>query len=96
LLRIKGALKMGIARKEYEQNLRSWLVEALKAHSGSASIVEVCKYVWDNHENELKKHGDRFYTWQYDIRWVADKLRNEGVMSGDLSPRGIWKLVSAP
>ena len=80
-----------MARKE---NLRKWLIEALKAHNGSASIVEICKYVWKNYENELRRSGDLFFTWQYDIRWAADQLRKEGIMrAADLSPKGIWELV---
>jgi len=56
-----------MARRE---DMRNWLIEALKANKGSASIVEVCKYVWENYENELRRSGDLFFTWQYDIRWL--------------------------
>jgi len=78
---------------EYKKDLRNWLLEAIKTYGGSASIVDVCEYVWSHYEKELEKHGDRFFTWQYDIRWVADALRKEGILSGDLRPRGIWKLA---
>ena len=77
-----------------QKDLRKWLIEALKAHNRSASIVEVCKYVWKNYENELRRSGDLFFTWQYDIRWSATQLRKEGIMRAtDLSPKGIWELV---
>jgi len=82
-------------RKEHLKTLRNWLLEAMKAHGGNTSIVEVCEYVWENHEKELRSFGDMFFTWQYDIRWIADDLRKEGVLSGDLKPRGIWKLVKS-
>jgi hypothetical protein len=82
-------------RTLYKKELRNWLIDALGANLGSASIVEVCKYIWDNHENELRKFGDAFFTWQYDIRWTADNLRKEGILSGELKPRGIWKLVKS-
>jgi hypothetical protein len=36
-----------------KEDLSGWLIEALRANNGSASIVEVCKYVWNNYENEL-------------------------------------------
>jgi len=36
-----------------KDDLSGWLIEALRANSGSASIVEVCKYMWNNYENEL-------------------------------------------
>jgi hypothetical protein len=80
-----------MARRE---DLRKWLSEALEANNGSASIVEVCKYVWENYENELRRSGGLFFTWQYDIRWAANRLRKEGIMrAADSSPKGIWELV---
>ena len=76
------------------KDLRNWLIEALKANNGRASIVEVCKYVWEKYENALRRSGNLFFTWQFDIRWVANRLRREGVMRPvQLSPRGIWELV---
>ena len=78
----------------YREELRDWLIEALKANKGSASIVEVCKYVWDNYENQLRRSGDLFFTWQYDIRWAATQLRKEGIMRAvSSSSKGIWELV---
>jgi len=78
----------------HRKDLRKWLIEALKAHNRSAPIVEVCKYVWKNYENELRRSGDLFFTWQYDIRWSATQLRKEGIMRAtDLTPKGIWELV---
>ena len=77
-----------------KEDLRDWLIESLKANNGSASIVKVCKYVWQNHENELRRSGDLFFTWQYDIRWAAYQLRKEGIIrAAELSPKGIWELV---
>ncbi len=52
-------------------DLEGWLVEALKAQQGSASIVDVGRYVWEKYEAELKRSGDLFLTWLYDIRWAA-------------------------
>jgi hypothetical protein len=78
----------------HRKDLRKWLTEALEANNGSASIVEICKYVWEKYENELRRSGNLFYTWQYDIRWAATQLRKEGIMrAADLSPKGIWKLI---
>lgn len=80
-----------MARKE---DLQGWLVEALEANNGSASIVEVCKHIWQNHEDELRRSGDPFFTWQYDVRWAAVVLRREGIMrAAGVSPRGIWVLL---
>lgn len=79
------------------EDLRSWLTEALRAYHGSASIVQVCKHVWENHENELRRSGDLFFTWQYDIRWAATQLRNEGIMHAtNVSPKRKWELAQLP
>jgi len=69
-------------------------LEALRSNAGSLSIVDVCKFVWNNYESSLRSSGDLFFTWQYDIRWAATELRKEGKMkSADLSPNGIWELI---
>jgi len=77
-----------------KEDLQDWLTESLEANKGRVSIVEVCRHVWENHENELRRSGDLFFTWQYDIRWAAHALRKEGIMrAAELSPKGIWELV---
>ena len=76
------------------EDLDTWVIEALRANNGSASIVEVCTFVWENHQDELRRSGDLFFTWQYDIRWAANRLRKDSIMRrADLSPRGIWELA---
>lgn len=75
-------------------DLVSWLKEALDALGGSASIVEICRHVWETRRSELERSGDLFYTWQYDIRWAATKLRQAGVIKpANESPSGVWELV---
>ena len=77
-------------------DLRDWLVDALQDNGGQASIVEVCRYIWHNHEDELRSSGDFFFTWQYEVRWAATELRQTGVMKhANQSPRGIWELASS-
>jgi hypothetical protein len=77
-----------------KKELKIWAVEALQKNGGSLRLIDMCKYVWENHEEELKDSGDLFYTWQYDIRWAATTLREEGILlPADESPRGIWELV---
>lgn len=74
-------------------DLCGWLVEALRAMGGKASTVSVCEYVWAKHESDLRRSGELFFTWQYDIRWAATQLRKERVLrSVELSPKGIWEL----
>lgn len=59
-------------------DLRLWVYEAVAALGGEASVVEVAKEIWDRHEKDLRKSGDLFFTWQYDIRWAAQRLREQG------------------
>lgn len=75
-------------------DLPNILYYSLDELGGQASIVEVCRYVWDNYEKELKNAGSLFYTWQYDIRWAATKLRKEKRMKAvEDSPAGLWEIA---
>jgi len=76
-------------------DLMGWAVEALEQLGGSAGVVDVSRRVWQNHEDELRRSGDLFYTWQYDLRWAATKLRKEGRLqpSTGRGVRGKWALV---
>jgi hypothetical protein len=58
--------------------LTDWVVDALRAQGGASNVKGVAKYIWDHHEQELRDSGDLFYTWQYDVRWAAQKLRKRG------------------
>jgi len=49
---------------------------ALRELGGSAPLVAVAREIWDRYEPELRSSGDLFYTWQYDMRWAAQKLRD--------------------
>jgi hypothetical protein len=75
-------------------DLKNWVAESLSIAGGSATIVDVAKHIWTTREAELRASGDLFFTWQYDMRWAATRLRKEGkiVMSDD-SPRGLWELT---
>lgn len=80
-----------------KQVLREWILEALQARGGSATLVEVCRHVWQYHEDDLWDSGDLFYTWQYDVRWAATELRRRGLLRAeDKSPRGVWELADGP
>lgn len=77
-----------------KDDLIDWLYDALKASNGRGRIVDLCKNVWETHETDLREAGDLFYTWQYDIRWAAQKLRDSGQLkSATEVPRGIWELT---
>jgi hypothetical protein len=75
------------------ENLRHWVEQALRALGGEGTIVEVARHMWENHEDELRASGDLFYTWQYDMRWAAQRLRDGGALAPlKGSRRGIWAL----
>lgn len=74
--------------------LMRWVLEALRAQGGSASVLQVCKWVWAQHEDDLRSAGDLFYSWQYDIRWAATKLRKQGrLAASSTDDRGVWRLA---
>lgn len=78
-----------------KDDLRIWVIDAVKAHGGEATIVDVAKHIWTNHENELRQAERLFYTWQYDMRWCALELRKDGALvSVANSPAGTWVLAS--
>lgn len=70
------------------------LEETLKSLGGQGTIVEVCKYIWENYEKDLQDSNDLFYTWQYDVRWAATTLRKTHKMkSAEVSQLGVWELT---
>jgi hypothetical protein len=85
-----GAVTPGGATK-YE--LDEWVVEALSELEGSASLVDICRVIWRDHRAELEMSGDLLYTWQYDARWSAHRLRMTARLKpAHESPRGVWEL----
>lgn len=75
------------------EDMMDWVVAALRTNDGAASVADVAKYVWENYEDELRRSGSLLWTWQYDIRWAAMKLRKQGIIrAAHLSPKGIWEL----
>lgn len=63
------------------EQLKIWVYEALSSVRSPMTVVEVAKFIWDHHENDLRDLGDLFYTWQYSMRWEAQKLREEGKLT---------------
>lgn len=78
------------------QDLRWWVEQAVRDQGGAATVVEVCRHIWEKHEEELRTSGDLFFTWQYDVRWAAQSLRDGGILEpkprGDRSP---WRLAAS-
>ena len=75
-----------------KSDLQKWVIDALKANGGEASILYVAKHIWEHHQNDLKGQ-DLFYSWQYDMRWAATELRKTGILvAADDDRRGKWTL----
>ncbi len=78
-----------------KQNLPEYVLNALNALGGEATIVEICKYIWDNEISKIpiNQRNDHFYTWGYDVRWAAQKLRDNNLSY--IPRRGVWALGPA-
>jgi hypothetical protein len=59
------------------EDLKGWVYHAVKDNARQTSVVNVARHIWEHHEQELRNSGDLFYTWQYEMRWAAQQLRNE-------------------
>jgi len=56
--------------------------------------VDVAKDIWTHHEEELKASGKLFYTWQYEMRWAAQKLRDAHKLAYSKTGRQqVWQLI---
>ena len=75
-------------------DLQDWVYEALQNLNGKGRIIDVAKYIWKHYENKLRASGDMFYTWQYDMRWAATKLReSKKILPAEKSQKGVWQLI---
>ncbi|GHG82070.1 hypothetical protein [Pseudodonghicola xiamenensis] len=63
------------------EDLQTWVLDAVIESGGEASVLDVAKKIWTSHETELRCSGDLFFTWQYDMRWAAQKLRASGKLT---------------
>ena len=68
--------------------------EALEFHDGSATVKQVAEYIADNYLDVINEDDDLKLSWQYDFRWAATHLRNDGIMlPAEESPKGVWELA---
>jgi hypothetical protein len=76
-----------------KNDLQDWVLDAVVAHGGKAKPIDVARHVWNHHNDELQASGDLFFTWQYDLRWAAQKLRDAGKLRAKHGERsGTWDL----
>jgi hypothetical protein len=61
-----------------DADLERWILAALRSTGGTATIVEIARYIWSNHEAELRSTDELFYTWQYRMRWAGERLKKAG------------------
>lgn len=75
-------------------DMMEWIVSCLRNLGGKGWPKEVSKCIWENYEDELRSSGDLLYSWQYDVRWAAQKLRNTGVLKPVHGRKDLpWELV---
>jgi len=72
------------------EDLKTIILKALGSKGTRAPIAKIAKYIWDNHEADLRASGDLFYTWQYDMRWASNGLVKDGSLD-KVSHRGSWE-----
>jgi hypothetical protein len=76
-----------------QAQLKKMLLDTLEDLGGEATLLEICRYIWDNYEGFLRSSGDEFYKWQYDIRWAATSLRKKGILEEpQKGKKGKWKI----
>lgn len=74
-------------------DLVDWVYEAVVELGGRAEILPIAKHIWRRHSEDLSASGDLFFSWQYDMRWAAHRLRVTGRFAPTTSlPRGVWAL----
>lgn len=76
------------------EDMKPWIIAALKSLGGRAWPSEVAEYIWRNYETEIRVSGPMLYTWQYDARWAAMSLRKAGTLKAVNRRRDLpWELA---
>lgn len=74
-------------------DLMDCVLSAVRAHGGRAHLSQIAKHIWDNNKHALEA-SPLLYTWQYDMRWAATKLRHDGVLKrAEDCEKGVWELM---
>ena len=72
-------------------DLPDLVIEALESMGGSGRIVAICKFIWNKYQHQLSRSGDLYYTWQYEVRWAGQYLRDKGLLQKPQSDH-MWRL----
>jgi hypothetical protein len=76
------------------EDLPGVVKQALARLGGKAPLARVAEDIWKNHESELRSSGELFYTWQYDMRWAAQRLRDAHQLQySSENRRKVWQLI---
>lgn len=79
--------------------MKPWIIEALRALGGAAPYIEVYKFVWTNYRSRILRGGDYWVLrWQYELSFAASELRKGSGRQlknndSDRCPKGIWALM---
>jgi transposase-like protein len=74
-------------------DLKPIILAALTSYGGKASVTDIARYIWSNHEAALRASGDFFFVWQYDMRRAAESLRNSGDLKRWDRHQKVWELA---
>ena len=86
---------MDVNHMKTRKDLCPWIIEALTALEGSAKVVKVCEYIWDQHGHELRDSGNLHFTWHEDVYWAATQLRAKGSLKkASATSKSVWALAS--
>ena len=76
------------------KDLCEWIVEALKALNGSATIIKVREHIWQHHKDDLTGSGNLHFTWHEDVLWAATQLRAKGILkNAKATSKSVWALA---
>jgi hypothetical protein len=74
-------------------DLEDAVIASLKMLGGTGTIPKVAEQIWIAREADLRASGELFFTWQYDIRWAAQRLQDAGKLEKvKRSGKSVWEL----
>lgn len=71
-------------------DFKPWIMEALDSNGGRAGIFQIARFIWDNYHHKISRDKKILYTWQYEMRWAAQSLKDDGLIELGKFKRGVW------